>query len=401
MYKIAFFADSHLGYSAKCRINPQNGLNERVADGYQGFKNTIDQIIEEEVDLVVHGGDLFHRSHPTITDIVFVRKQINRLYKTGIPFYGNTGNHDFANERGKYSATASVDDPDKNLNMLIGPYATYTPAPGISIMMVSHMGIIAQEIVIPEPKDGEVSIFTSHGAAAVPGHEMFACVDSPGEAVIPYDSLTLPWDASLLGHYHQMGPLPGFTEGQTGQAWYAGSLLRRGFSDNEGGRGWLLITIHDTGNVTIERKIIPQRLQHDLSFIDASQMTSSEVEDAICYNLENVEIDDAIIRQRVINCTLATRRHVNLKKLKELTKTALIWQPEFIRPASNEEYSELSESEQTVRSFTTARSSDLPKMWESWYDEYFENSSLAPEISPMVKKEGERVLKDVTEEDTE
>lgn len=398
--KIAFLADTHLGYAAKCPTDPESGINQRVLDGYKGFRETITQILEENVDAVVHGGDLFHRSHPTITDIVFARQQLSRLSAANIPFYGNTGNHDFANERGRYPATAAVNDPDRNIFMLTGPEQTFTLDDTTKLVMISHVGVIASnKKIVPEPDSEHQNIFTTHGAAAVPGHEMFTCADSPGEAVIDYSTLTLPWDITLLGHYHQMGPLPGFDHGGTGQAWYAGSLLRRGFSDKEGGRGWLLIHTDTagTGTVKTERKTVHQRPQHDLPLIDAEQMNATEVEEAIIYNLTNIDTAEAIIRQRVINIPLPIRRTINSKKLKQLTTDALIWQPEYIRPTQDNPYLDLNETETSATSLATAKASDLPHMWNTWFDQHHTDNTIPENISPTVKTTGETLLKKVSE----
>ena len=396
-YKVAFFADTHIGYATRCRVNPETGFNERVADGYRGLRDTITDIINNEVDVVVQGGDLFHRSLPNVTDVVWVRQQLNRLYEAKIPFYGNTGNHDFANERGKYPATSAVEDVDKNIHILTKPHHIYKLTDGVNLISVSHAGVIASEKYVPEPIPGEVSLFTTHGAAAVPGHEMFACADSPGEAVIPYEFLTNTWDVTLLGHYHQMGPLPGFDTGKNGQAWYAGSLLRRGFSDKEGGRGWLLITINDGGDVVIERKTLPQRPQLDLPTVDASHMTVSEVEEVIMSNITNHDMANAIVRQRVINIAPGTRRALDTKYLKSLTQNTLVWQLEFFRPAEVETFAALGESENVVTSLATAKVSDMPAMWKTWLPQHAEDFKIAPENITTIEKLGENFLKNVEE----
>ena len=393
-YKIGFLSDSHQGYSARCRAH-SSGINMRNRDGMLGLRTTVDQMLAEEVDVVLHGGDLFHRSHPAIGEIAWARRQLERLAEAGIPVIVSTGNHDFANDRGKSPATAAIHDPSRGITAVTEPYRVFHPAEGLNIHVISHIGVASAERSIPEPVDGEVNIFTSHGAAQVPGHEVFACVDSPGEAVIGYDILSLPWHATLLGHYHGMGPLPGFDAGETGQVWYAGSLLRRGFSDPEGGRGWLLVSIEEDGKTKIERKYYDQRPQFDLPWIDASSLTGAEVEEAIRENLKEIEIGDALIRQRVVNCPLSVRRGVDTRTLGELTKDALIWQPEFTRPAEIA-FVDGTEKDAAVESLTTAGSADLPGMFTGWFAEYAEKAEIAPELRPAVVEAGTKFLREVS-----
>jgi len=393
-YRIAHFSDTHLGYSARCRAH-SSGINMRNRDGLLGMRQTVDQIIDTDVDMVVHSGDLFHRSHPAVGEIAWARRQLERLHEAGMPVVSVTGNHDFANDRGKSPATAAVHDPSRGIEVVTEPYRIIRPVEGLNIHAVSHIGVAAVERSVPEPVAGEVNIFTSHGAAQVPGHEVFACIDSPGEAVIGYDILTMPWEVTLLGHYHGMGPLPGFDSGERGQAWYAGSLLRRGFSDPAGGRGWLLVTIDDSGTVSVERQYVDQRPQHDLPVIDATGLSGSQVEEAIRENLSRVEVGDAIMRQRVINCPLSVRRGVDTKALTDLTEDALVWQLEFTRPA-DPAFAELGEKEAAVESLTTAGTADLPTMFGSWFQGYAEDTGLSEEVRPLVVEAGVKLLRQVS-----
>lgn len=393
-YKIGFLADSHLGYGTRCRLHA-SGINMRVRDGYLGFRETVDQMLAADVDLVLHGGDLFHRSHPSISDITWGRRQLERLADAGIPVIGVTGNHDFANDRGKAPATAAVHDPGRGITMVTDPYQVVRPVDGLNIHAISHIGLAAAERAIPEPVDGQVNILISHGAAQVPGHEIFATVDSPGEAVLGFDIISMPWSATLLGHYHGMGSLPGFAGGKTGQAWYAGSLLRRGFSDPEGGRGWLLVTVNDDGSVTVEPKYIKQRAQHDLAIIDAANMTGAQVEELIRENLTTIDIADAIIRQRVINCPLPVRRGVDTKSLGDIAATALVWQPEFLRPMEADFAAETT-TDEAVKSLSTAGSADLPTMWNGWLPHYADQVAMPAGIRQAVAESGTQLLKAVS-----
>ncbi len=398
-YRIAHLSDSHIGYKAKCRVHPATGLNMRVRDGYRAFRETVDQILASEVDLVVHTGDLFHQSHPSISDITWARKQLERISAAGIEIIVATGNHDFANDRSKSPATAAIHDPDRRIYAVTEPLRVFNPVEGLNVHVISHIGLAAATRSIPEPVAGEVNIFASHGSAQVPGHPIFSCVDSPGEAVVGYDVLSMPWNATLLGHYHGMNPLPGFSTGDTGQAWYAGSMLRRGFSDPEGGRGWLLVTINDDGTVVFERQFIAQRDQFDMEFIDATGLTGAEVEEAIRLNLSHVDVTEALVRQRIINCSLPVRRGVDTAALSELTKQALTWQLEFIRPAVAD-FSELAEEDASVASLTTAGSSDLPGMWIGWFDNYADNAGLSESIRPAVAEAGSALLSEDSSDTT-
>ena len=382
-FRVLAFSDSHVGYAAKCRSH-KSGLNMREVDGMQALKRTVDIAINEQVDLVLHGGDLFHKSHPSITSIVYVQQQLQRLAKAGIPVVGNTGNHDASNERSKAPATAAVHDPDRGITMVTDPYQIVRPVEGLELHMLSHYGLAQAERVLPEPVDGCINILSAHGAAMVPGHEVFHCVDSPGEQPIGLDLLLDDrMAAKILGHYHGMGEvLP--------SVWYCGSAIRRGFSDPEGGRGALLLNIDSDGTVAIEKKFIAQRAQHDLPMIDAKGLTGADVEELIRLNLASVDPVDAIVRQVVKNCPTSVRRGIDQPAISKLMGDALVWQPDFRRPEVAADSGERT-VEGVSSSLATAGAANLPQMWTDWAGEYAA-SNVAEALRPVVMSEGFRLL---------
>lgn len=384
--KAGFLSDSHLGYAAKCRNDPRSGLNVRVIDGYKAFAETITQMIAAEVDFVVHGGDMFHRSWPSVGDIVWARRQLDRLAAAGIPVYGNTGNHDASAERGKSPATAAVHDPDRGIHMITEPYRQIEPVEGLFVHAVSHYGLAQSERLLPEPVDGGVNLLTAHGAALVPGHEIFHCADSPGEQPIGLDLLTNDGFAMhLLGHYHGMGEI-------LDNVWYAGSSIRRGFSDPAGGRGWLLLTVNTDGTMKVEPQYINQRPQHDLPKIDAKGLTGSDVEERIRANMASVDLENAIVRQVVTNCSTPIRRGIDQPSLATIAGETLMWMPDFRRPEVTDD-----DGDRTVEgvgaSLKTAGAADLPTMYTGWVNDYLTSAQVNEDLAPVVVEEGGRHLK--------
>jgi len=91
--KFAHLADTHLGYR-------QFGLIEREKDFYEVFEKIIDKIIEEEVDFVIHSGDLFETERPTPNALLNFQKGLLKLRGAGIPMYAIAGNHDVVMRKG-------------------------------------------------------------------------------------------------------------------------------------------------------------------------------------------------------------------------------------------------------------------------------------------------------------
>ncbi|RAP45105.1 MAG: hypothetical protein BZ135_06475 [Methanosphaera sp. rholeuAM6] len=89
---IAHLADTHLGYQ-------QYGLIEREKDFYDSFENIIDDIIDKNVDYVIHSGDLFEHSKPPINALLCAQKGFLRLIENNIKIIVIAGNHDIVQKR--------------------------------------------------------------------------------------------------------------------------------------------------------------------------------------------------------------------------------------------------------------------------------------------------------------
>lgn len=85
-------ADTHLGYR-------QYHKPEREEDFREAFETVVTAAIERDVDAVVHSGDLFDRSRPSINALSELVAQLNRLRDAGIEFCTIVGNHDSTRDR--------------------------------------------------------------------------------------------------------------------------------------------------------------------------------------------------------------------------------------------------------------------------------------------------------------
>lgn len=334
-FYIGHIADTHIGYRDGAKMTAE-GVNIREQDGYDALAEVVDRLIELKeagmLHIVIHGGDLFHTSHPSIRAIVWVQYQLNRLYKAGIPFYGLAGNHDASDERANIAAVAPIHDPSKNIHALYKPAGRYKiqhpEADGdIYLHAIAHHGLSAKEAPEIEIIDGAVNIMTTHGAAVHPKNKtLLHCMDSPREQIIPTDVLlNEDLNIRLLGHYHSRGKVVEGTH-------YAGSTLRRGWSDDPGARGITLIGVEPDGQSDVVKYIdIYQRPQYDLDLIDAKGMTSEDIEERIVANLNKTLVDaqgkpiQPILRQNVENVSPAVRHLINRGLLHKSASHGLTW----------------------------------------------------------------------------
>lgn len=103
MTRFAHISDNHLGYR-------QYHLKTREQDFYDAFQEAVEQIIERDVDFVLHSGDLFnrYRSHPK--PIKIAADQFRKLREHGISTYAVPGNHDIALKAGALPVQSILSD---------------------------------------------------------------------------------------------------------------------------------------------------------------------------------------------------------------------------------------------------------------------------------------------------
>jgi DNA repair exonuclease SbcCD nuclease subunit len=89
--KFIHLADTHLGHNW-----PPIGRQDRIQIPVYGrvFASIVDAALEEDVDFVVHGGDLVDRPRPSTAAWNRLLEQLPRLKDAGIPFIVTPGSHE-------------------------------------------------------------------------------------------------------------------------------------------------------------------------------------------------------------------------------------------------------------------------------------------------------------------
>ena len=419
-FRIAYFADTHIGYSYADRNN-ERGVNLRVQDGYDALHEIVQGIVQEHesdpIDAILHGGDVFHTSHPSIRDIMTMQHYLRLIAKHKIPFYALAGNHDASDVRSNIAAVGVLNDPDRGLHALYEPYQTYDLNEQIVLHSVAHHGHKDERSPEVIPQADKINIFTTHGAAVDPKNAtLMRCLDSPREQIIPPELvLSEDFAVRLLGHYHSRHPVGG----ESLNTWYSGSTLRRGFSDEAGDRGWLLVTVYEDESVEVEFRNIRQRPQKDFDVIDANGLTSQEIQDLIIDNLDSTNAEEKaenfnmrnapILRQRVINADRHVREGIDRSLLARKAAHALRWQLEFMRPALQQRDAANSQEQDLIDKTVEEAAPTLDKKkssgsinieqqyldWATTASQVMRN--IPPESRSIVGEEGRRHLRSVAE----
>ncbi|NND34291.1 MAG: DNA repair exonuclease, partial [Saprospiraceae bacterium] len=265
---ILFFADSHLGFDFPVR--PRSKTKRRGGDFFTNFEYILQTALEQQVDLVIHGGDLFDRSkvHPSI-----VNKAYDRLFDfvdSGIPLALIPGNHD----RSTLPTSLFLQHP--NLYIFYEPrvYNLNLKNQFFQIAGFPFIRNIGQEIISvvddleKRLSKGSTSLLCMHqaiqGATVGPANYTF----HPGPQVISKKDLKSSFNLYLSGHIHRHQIIHVHHEDRSTPFIYPGSIERTSFAERDEEKGFVYLEFNskETPRITFEQ--LPSRPMQQIKIED-------------------------------------------------------------------------------------------------------------------------------------
>ena len=187
MTRVIHTGDTHLGYR-------QYHLPERREDFLDAFRQVAADAVADDVDAVVHAGDLFHDRRPGLSDLLGAQSVLERLDDAGVPFLAVVGNHETKREsqwldlfEAMGLATRLGDEP-----VVVGDAAFY----GLDFVPRSRRDDLDYEFA---PHDAGHAALVSHGLfePLVPD---YGNVEWDAAEVLA--AATVDFDTMLLGDEH-------------------------------------------------------------------------------------------------------------------------------------------------------------------------------------------------------
>lgn len=269
--RILHVSDTHLG-------NRQYGSDTRRADFADAFEQAIHYAIDEDVNAVIHTGDLFDSRDPRLPDLNRCIDILELLDDAGIPFYGIVGNHERkmdAQYLDLIRKTGTAERLDKSPTMINDEVALY------GIDAVTKPAWHAEDFTLEEPPTDAFTILCMHELLHPPVPELFA--DHPLDDVL--DRVNINLDALALGDYHET--VSTVERGTT--VWYAGSTERCAI-DEDDPRTVSLLKIED-GELTRRERELDTREFHQIDIPLAEDDGYAYVEDVV----DRYEIDGTVV----------------------------------------------------------------------------------------------------------
>ena len=274
----------------------------------------MDAILERDVDLVIHSGDVFDSVRPATHVIIGFLKQTFRITRQDIPYLVAAGNHETPRLR---STTAALEYA--NLVNAISAHGfdiDYEPDRSrwrrhVGVTLVPHGAVFGTGAVTPA-RDADVNILVTHGL--VPGLE--ARQHEMGEANLQPGMLEGGFDYIALGHYHD------FHEHKP-NAFYAGATERFGFGEVDSRPGFAIVEFDGTGLKSVEHVEIEARPMLDLKKISAREMDAAELTEAVLDRTSGVDLDGAIVRLRAYDVRRGVASGMDRELLRDLQRRCL------------------------------------------------------------------------------
>jgi DNA repair exonuclease SbcCD nuclease subunit len=321
--RIAHLSDTHLGYRALYRSDPETGRNQRALDIERAYEAAIDDLLTRDVDLVIHSGDVFHHTRPSWSALRCFVRQTRRIEAAGVPCIVLGGNHDTPRLRTSGSVFSVLELALPEIDF-VAEYDVRTfefGTLGLTVFAVPHGALTNPEPPLVTPEAGTRNVLVTHGL--VPG--LIGRRNEPGEEELSGELLDAGFDYVALGHYHQWGA-------QGHNAWYAGSTERTGFGDEQTTPGYVLVELGAAGTPpTVEHVPLPVRTMKTLVPVAAEGREARELADIVLDRLRVLNDPEAMVRVELRDAPRPVRREAEAILRRESPE--LVWSLQVYSPA--------------------------------------------------------------------
>ncbi|MFC5367474.1 DNA double-strand break repair protein Mre11 [Salinirubrum litoreum] len=266
MTRVIHTGDTHIGYQ-------QYHSPERRQDFLDAFEAVVADAIDDDVDAVIHAGDLFHDRRPDLQDLLGTLAALRTLADADIPFLAVVGNHE-STRGGQWL------DLFENLGLATrlgaGPYRLGDVAVyGLDHVPQSRRDDLAYDF---EPHDAAHAVLVSHGLFTPFVHGNWDTETVLAESNVDFDAL-------LLGDNHT----PDTAEVAGTWVTYCGSTERASASERDE-RGYNIVEFGD--DVDISRRSLDDYTR-DFAFVSVDLGEGEGIE-RVRERVRQFDLDDAV-----------------------------------------------------------------------------------------------------------
>lgn len=298
--RILFLADTHLGFDTPLR--PKVQRRRRGDDFTANYRKALQPAFDRQVDLVVHGGDMFFRSrvHPAIVEAAF--EPLLHIADQGIPGFIVPGNHERSNiPRSLLQSHANIlifDRPRTHLLNLNGCRISLAGFPNVRHDPRTQFKAQLEKTGW-KSFEADIRLLCMHQTVegAQVGVQNYTFRGGP--EVIRGADIPAGFDAILSGHLHRYQVLRRDLTGRPLNApvFYPGSTERTSFAEREEEKGYLLMKIRAGEAMEHVFTPLPARPMVDLE-VGLCGRSLEQIREQLTQQIALLEAD-AIVRLRV------------------------------------------------------------------------------------------------------
>jgi DNA repair exonuclease SbcCD nuclease subunit len=241
--RVLFLSDTHLGFDLPLR--PRVRRRRRGHDFMANYLRALEPALAGDVDLVVHGGDLFHRARVPPSLVYQAFEPLERVAAGGVPVFVVPGNHErsrIPHARFAYRPGIHIWEEPKTFRLRVAgwrvalagfPYARRVRAGFPSLVAATGW----------RPSQADVSLLCVHhcfeGATVGPSDYTFRSASD----VVRGRDVPEGFAAVLTGHVHRHQVLTRDLAGRrlAAPVFYPGSVERTAFAEMHDPKGCLLL----------------------------------------------------------------------------------------------------------------------------------------------------------------
>jgi DNA repair exonuclease SbcCD nuclease subunit len=261
--KILFLADTHLGFDMP--LKPRIERRRRGDDFFSNYELALQPALMKQVDLVLHGGDMFFRSrvHPNIVNKAF--QPLLKIAENHIPVFLVPGNHE------RSWIPASIFDVHPLIHIFEKPKTYFININGLTLALAGFPHLrksIRRQFKIAVEKTGfelqssDIRLLCMHQIVEGAQVGIQNYTFRTGDEVISGKDFPASFHAVLAGHIHRWQVLRVGLDNKPFPAsvLYPGAIERTSFAEREEKKGYIILEI--------EQAILDGRIKINWNFVE-------------------------------------------------------------------------------------------------------------------------------------
>jgi DNA repair protein SbcD/Mre11 len=308
--KIFHVSDTHLGYSAFAKLDPERGFNQREADFYDAFGRFVEIALKERPDLVLHTGDLFDSVRPSNRAIAFALSEIKKIADSGIKFIAISGNHEAPRLR-ETGSVFSILEKLSDCDFVYDCGLKRLEFEGVEILAIPHTSSEQFQDGLREIRQmkKELPRIVMVHAGVIGIYRM----NEVNELLLDATDIASEADYVAMGHFHNHVAV-------TANCHYAGATERSSITEAGVEKGFVSIDLEEK-----KRKFIPikTRKMIDAPPLDLKGESATGATAAILRRLESAEFEGAIAKLKVTGLSSEVRKGLDFNRIRKVSQKAL------------------------------------------------------------------------------